>query len=273
MQAEVEGHYSAGGVLADRIAAELREAGKNIDNITNSDLAAVDEFHIRGRRATLELGAKMNLHEGSNVLDLGSGLGGPARTLAETYNCNVTGVDLTEEFCEAANTLSGWLGLQKHVKCVRGDATDLPFPDEHFDAAMTIHVAMNIPAKDKLYSEARRVLKADGRFAVYDVIQGEGGEVYFPVPWARDASISHLAIHEEMQSLLSAAGFRILDTQDSSDESLIWFQEMAKRIAASGPPPVSFQLLFGEQFPEMARNQVRNLAERRIRTISYICEK
>jgi hypothetical protein len=90
MQAEVEGHYSAGGVLADRIAAKLREAGKNINNITNSDLAAVDEFHIRGRRATLELGAKMNLHEGSNVLDLGSGLGGPARTLAETYNCNVT---------------------------------------------------------------------------------------------------------------------------------------------------------------------------------------
>lgn len=273
MDAEVEGHYSAGGVLADRIAAKLREAGKSIDKITSAELAAVDEFHIRGRKATLELGVKMNLHAGSSVLDLGSGLGGPARTLAEAYGCNVTGVDLTEEFCQAANTLSEWLNLQNNVKCLRGDATDLPFPDESFDAAMTIHVAMNIPAKDKMYSEARRILKAGGRFAVYDVIQGEGGEIYFPVPWARDASISHLATHGQMQSLLSRAGFRILETQDSSDESLIWFQEMAKRIAASGPPPVSFQLFFGDQFPEMARNQVRNLAERRIRTISYICER
>ena len=273
MNSEVEGHYSAGGKLADRIAAKLKEAGKNINELTTADLAAVDEFHIRGRRATLELGAKMNLHESSRLLDLGSGLGGPARTLAEIYGCRVTGIDLTEEFCDAANTMSTWLGLENKVEFLQGDATDLPFPNEHFDAAMTIHVAMNIPAKDKMYAEARRSVKAGGRFAVYDVIQGDGGEVHFPVPWARDASISHLATHDEMRSLLSGAGFKILETEDSSEESLTWFQEMAKRMAESGPPPVSFQLFFGKDFPEMARNQVRNLAERRIRTISYICER
>lgn len=273
MNPEVEGHYSSGGKLADRIAAKLKESGKSTNKLTTADLAAVDEFHIRGRKATLEIGAKMNLHERSCVLDLGSGLGGPARTLAETYHCDVTGIDLTDEFCEAASTLSTWLGLEDKLKFLQGDATSLPFPDEYFDAVMTIHVAMNIPAKDKMYSESRRTLKPGGRFAVYDVIQGEGGDVHFPVPWARDASISHLVTHEEMQSLLSGAGFRILETQDSSDESLAWFQEMAKLIAESGPPPVSFQLLFGDHFPEMARNQVRNLAERRIRTISYICER
>jgi ubiquinone/menaquinone biosynthesis C-methylase UbiE len=273
MNSGVEVHYSAGGKLADRIAAKLKEAGKSVNELTTTDLAAVDEFHIRGRRATLELGEKLNLRESSSVIDLGSGLGGPARTLAETYGCSVTGIDLTEEFCETANMMSIWLGLEKKVEFVQGDATHLPFPDEHFDAAMTIHVAMNIAAKDKMYAEAKRTLKAGGRFAVYDVIQGDGGDVHFPVPWARDASISHLATHEEMQSLLSDAGFKILETKDSSEESLVWFQEMAKRIAESGPPPVSFQLFFGDHFPEMARNQVRNLAEGRIRTISYICER
>lgn len=272
MNTDVESHYSAGGKLADRIAAKLESAGKNINELATEDLAPVDEFHIRGRKATLELGAQMNLNAGSIVVDLGSGLGGPARTLAETYGCRVKGIDLTEAFCEAANTLSAWLGLEDKVECTHGDATDLPFPDASFDAAMTIHVGMNIPAKDRMYAEARRALKPGGRFIVYDVIQGEGGAVHFPVPWAREASISHLATHEEMLSLLSHAGFKILKTQDSSEESLVWFQAMAKRIAESGPPPVSFHLLFGGDFPGMTRNQVRNLAERRIRTISYLCE-
>lgn len=272
MNTHVEGHYSAGSSLSDRIAAKLQAAGKAIADLTSADLAPVDEFHIRGRKATLELAAQMNLTPASLVLDLGSGLGGPARTLAETHGCRVQGIDLTAEFCEAATALSAWLGLADKVTFTQGDATDLPFPDGHFDAAMTIHVAMNIPAKDRLYAEAKRTLKPGSRFAVYDVIQGPGGAVHFPVPWAREPSISHLATDEEMRSLLTAAGFKILSVQDSSDESLAWFQAMASRIAETGPPPVSFHVLFGEDFTAMARNQLRNLAENRIRTISYICE-
>ena len=135
----------------------------------------------------------MNLNAGSEVLDIGSGLGGPARTLAETYGCRVTGVDLTLPFCEAAAAMSNWVGLGNQVLFKQGDATNLPFESETFDAEMTIHVAMNIATKDKMYMEARRVLKPGGIFAVYDVLQGEGGEVLYPVPWARDPSISHLA--------------------------------------------------------------------------------
>ena len=271
MSDKVTRHYAGGGDLAQAIADSLRRAGKDTSGLTTVDLATVDEFHIRGRKATLELGQSLNLSAASHILDIGSGLGGPARTLAETYGCRVTGVDLTPEFCEAAATLSNWVGLGDRVAFRQGDATDLPFGDAEFDAAITIHVAMNIAAKDKMYREAKRVLKPGARFAVYDVLQGEGGEVLFPVPWAREPSISHLATPDAMSLLLTGAGLTILDIQDSTEESERWFEDMAARMGQSAPA-VTFQTFLGNDFPLMVRNQVRNLQDRRIRTVTYICE-
>lgn len=268
---KVATHYAAGGDLAAAIADRLRQAGKDTAKLTTADLGTVDEFHIRGRKATLELAQSLNLNAASHVLDIGSGLGGPARTLAETYGCHVTGIDLTQAFCDAATTLSGWVGLSDRVTFRQGDATSLPFADAQFDAAMTIHVAMNIAAKDKMYAEARRVLKPGGRFGVYDVLQGEGGEVLFPVPWAREPSISHLATPDAMRSLLTNAGFKIADTQDSTEESQRWFEAMAARMSQAASA-VTFQTFLGNDFPQMTRNQVRNLQERRIRTVTYVCE-
>jgi SAM-dependent methyltransferase len=264
-------HYSEGNRLSHVIAESLQRAGKDLGQLTTADLASVDEFHIGGRKATLNLATGMNLTPGARVLDLGSGLGGPARTLAEAFGCHVTGIDLTPAFCEAANTLSQWVRLADRVDFQVGNATDLPFADASFDAAMTIHVAMNIAAKDRLYAETCRVLKPGGRFAVYDVLQGEGGAIVYPVPWARTPEISHLATPDEMPGLLTAAGFRVLAVDDSSDASLAWFQAVAARLATHAPA-VTFQTFLGNDFPVMARNQVTNLRERRIRTVSYICQ-
>ena len=271
MNTEIETHYGGSGDLAARIRNSFIAAGKDVERLTTMDLAAVDEFHIRGRQATLELADRMKLTQGCHVLDIGSGLAGPARTLAETYGCSVTGIELSQSFCEAATMVSGWLGLSDKVRFVHGDATNLPFGPASFDAAMTIHVAMNIPAKDTLYASAKQVLKPDRIFAVYDVLQGEGGPVLFPVPWARDPSISALATPEEMRQLLSEASFEILEEIDSTESSLVWFQEMSVRKAKEGPPPVTFQSFLGADFPQMVRNQVQNLAEKRIRTVAYIC--
>lgn len=273
MTLPVAAHYGGGGGdLAGAIAERLRSVGKDPETLNPADLAAVDEFHIRGRRATLELAARMRLGKDARVLDLGSGLGGPARTLAEAFGCHVTGVDLSADFCEAAAVLSDWVRLGGRVAFHRGDATDLPFEDNRFDAAMTLHVAMNIARKDALYGQARRVLKPGGIFAVYDVLQGEGGAVLYPVPWARDASISHLATPAEMHALLAGAGFKVLEADDSTAESQAWFEAVLSRQATSGPPPVTLQAVLGDDFPEMMRNQRRNLTERRIRTVRYICE-
>jgi len=249
----------------------VRASCFRLDQLTTADLAAVDEFHIRGRQATLELAERMNLTGGCQVLDIGSGLGGPARTLAETFGCRVTGIELTPDFCAAAAVISGWLALSDKVRFVHGDATDLPFEPDSFDAAMTIHAAMNIPAKDALYGSVTRVLKPGSRFVVYDVLQGEGGPVLNPVPWARDPSISHLATPEEMRQLLTEAGFEILDETDTTEISLVWFREMAARQAQAAPSPATWQQFLGADFPQMKRNQVQNLAEKRIRTVTHVC--
>ena len=272
MTEKVSTHYSSGGDLAAKIADGLQSAGKNLKELKTVDLSAIDEFHFRGRKATLQLAEQMNLSKNAYVLDIGSGLGGPARTLAEEYGCRVIGIDLTNVFCEVASIMSNWVNLAERTGFQQGDATNPPFPDNQFDAAMTIHVAMNIAAKDKMYEQARRVLKPGGIFAVHDILQGEGGEAFYPAPWARDPSISHLATPDEMKQLLSDAGFRILDVHDSTDESLGWIETRTSSMAHSGPSPVTVQVLFGDDFPKMIENQTRGLRERRIMTVSYICE-
>ena len=105
--------------------------------MTTAALAPVDEFHIRGRTATLALADAMGVDASTSVLDIGSGLGGAARTLAEVYGCSVTGIDLTPSFCAAANELSRWTRLDDLTTFHVGDACALPFDDNTFDAAMT----------------------------------------------------------------------------------------------------------------------------------------
>jgi ubiquinone/menaquinone biosynthesis C-methylase UbiE len=271
MSDDVALHYGRDG-LSRVIAEGLRKSGKDLGKLETLDLAAVDEFHFRGRGATLELVAQMKLSESSKALDIGSGLGGAARALAEVVGCKVTGIDLTQEFCDAARVMSDWVKLGELTEFQQGDATNLNFSDSQFNAAMTIHVAMNIPAKDKMYKEARRVLKPGGIFAVYDILQGEGGEALLPAPWAQDPSLSHLATTEEMTALLSDAGFNILDVQDSTEESLNWLEERASSAPQSGSSPVTIQVIFGEDFPEMINNQLKGLRDRRIRTVSFICD-
>jgi len=213
----------------------------------------------------------MEIGSGSHVLDIGSGLGGPARTLAEEYGCRVTGIDLSAEFCDTARQLSRWVGLSDRVSFSQGDATALPYDAGSFNAVMTIHVAMNIAAKDALYASARRVLKPGRIFAVYDILQGEGGAVAYPVPWARDSSISHLATPVEMRGLLESAGFRIEAEDDSTEASEDWFKQAAARMAEATSPPLSLRQFLGGDAVQMTKNQVRNLMERRIRTVTYIC--
>ncbi|MBL0886679.1 class I SAM-dependent methyltransferase [Myceligenerans indicum] len=265
--------YTGPGELVAAIGSALEAAGLERAALRPADLAPVDEFHIRGRAATLEVCEALDLTRGARVIDLGSGLGGPARTLAETRGCTVTGIDLTPEFCEAAAVLSEWTGMEGLTRFLAGDATATGLPAGTFDAALTVHVAMNIADKPALYREAFRVLRPGGRFVVYDVLQGAGGDVRYPVPWADDPSTSHLATPEQMRSLLADAGFDILSEVDSSEESLAWFRQMRARIEHDGPPPVTFAAFLGEAFGQMAANQVANLAEHRIRTVMYTCRR
>ncbi len=263
VNASVQAHYTRSG-LGDLILAALEKAGKDLNRLTPEDLAPIDEFHIRGRAATLELARAAKVDATKRVLDVGSGVGGTSRCLASEFGCRVTGIDLTEEYCSAAAMLSDRTGLANRVDFRQGDATRMPFPDASFDIVWTEHAAMNIPDKPALYREMHRVLKPGGTLAIYDVLAGPAGPVIFPVPWARTAEASFLSTPDELRSLLGGAGFDIDDWRDTTDAARAWFVALAEKIRTEGVGPLGFHVLLGSDFPAMAQNQRRNLEEGRI---------
>lgn len=265
-------HYAKGD-LVDAIRHALAAAGQDRDRLRLEDLAPIDEFHIRGREATRELGTALGLAPGMDVLDVGSGLGGASRHLAATFGCRITGIDLTPEYCRAATTLAEWVGLGNVVTYRQGSALATPFADAAFDAAYTQHVAMNIADKAALYREVSRVLGPGRLFGIYDILQGPSGNVLYPAPWARDPATSFLATPDGLRGLLEGAGFVIESWVDTTALGTAWFTAMRERVARKGPPALGYHIMLGADFKEMAANQVRNLNEGRIVLAQVICRK
>lgn len=268
----VSDHYTRGD-LGEAILAALRRAGKDPDNLAPGDLSGLDQFHFRGLEATRDQTELVALEPGSHVLDVGCGIGGPARYLAGEFGCHVTGLDLTEEFCRVGAMLAERTGLADRVEFRQGDALDMPFEDAGFDLVWTQHASMNIADKDRLHGEMYRVLKSGGRLALYDIVAGNGGPLHFPVPWARRPEISFLVTPEELRAGVAAAGFRIDVFRDVSEAGLEWRKKTMEKIARDGQPPLGLHVVMGAEWPEMFGNVGRNLEEDRIRLIQLVARK
>jgi MPBQ/MSBQ methyltransferase len=281
--AVVERHYTRPN-LENTILTALRNAGKNVDQLTVDDLAPIDEFHTRGREATANLASLLNnsLQPNLQVLDVGSGIGGPSRYLASRFGCRVTGLDLVEEYCHVADSLAKRVKLDNLLTYRQGDATHIPFDDETFDVVWTQHASMNIAYKKRFYSEMHRVLKPGGKLAIYDVfkgsnssnIDGSTSSIHFPVPWASDPSISHLILREEARKLLKkVVGFREVVWEDKTESVIDWIKQMRKRAQTSGPPQIGLHVLVGPQWSDLVKNLLRNLEEGRIAVAQGIFER
>ena len=268
----VESHYGRGSIL-ESIFAGLRAMGKDPQRLSPLDLAPVDEFHIRGREATIELAKRAAPAAGLRVLDVGCGLGGSARFLAQEYGCRVTGIDLTREYIEAASDLAARVGLAGKVEFRQASALALPFAAGEFDLAWTEHVQMNIADKRAFYAELARVLKRGGRLVYHDIFAGGGGPVHFPVPWAETPDISFLAAPGEAQGHVEALGLRFVELTDRTPQATAWFEATLERIAQSGPPPLGLHLLMGPTARVKFANMLRNLKERRIAVWQAVAEK
>jgi MPBQ/MSBQ methyltransferase len=267
----IESHYGRGEVLAS-ILNGLRAMGKDVTRLSAPDLAAVDEFHIRGREATVELATRAALKPGLRVLDAGSGLGGSARYLAAEHGCRVTGIDLTQEYVDTANALARMVGLDTLVQYRRASALNIPEAAGSFDVVWTEHVQMNIADKRGFYAEIARVLTPGGRLVFHDIFRGHG-ELHYPVPWADMSSISFLARPEEVREILHAVGFHVTEWEDTSVRSLRWFEGVVERMKASGPPPLGLHLLMGETARAKFDNVVRNLREGRMVVAQAVARK
>lgn len=264
---QVRDHYDAVG-LTERLKAALAGFGPEEQRLTPRQLAGIDQFHTRGYPATLELAKLAGVTAATSVLDIGSGIGGPARVLAETYGCPVTGVDLSEPFVEAARYLNRRTGQENQVSFEVGSALDLPFGDTEFDIVLLQHVAMNVSDRARLYRETWRVLKPGGRFATYDVVSN-GSDPHYPVPWARTAETSFLLTAATTCEAVEQAGFRTLVWQDDTPIAKGWIAELK----ASGPPPApNLGIVMGSGFGDALGNLGRSLMEGRIGVLTAVFE-
>ena len=231
------------------LGAAIHDAVGTEGPIDPDALEPYEEFHVGARPATLKLAELAAPGEGMRVLDVGAGVGGPARLLARRYGCRVTALDLTEEFCRLAEELTARTGLSDAVTVVQGDALDMPFPDAAFDLIWTQHASMNIADRARLYAEMRRVCAPGGRFALYDVLAGPEGPPTYPLPWADDPAISSLRTAAEQRALVEAAGFREVAWEDATAEGLEGFKRM--QLAGAGAVPPGMRALVADLMPKM----------------------
>jgi ubiquinone/menaquinone biosynthesis C-methylase UbiE len=246
--------------LTDRLKTALAVFGPEDQRLTPEQLGALDQFHTRGLAATAELATLAGITAETSVLDVGAGIGGPARFLAATYGCRVVGVDLSEPFVEAARYLTERTGLGEQVSFKVASALELPFDDGRFDAVLLQHVAMNIADRARLYREIRRALRPGGRFATFDVVS-ISGEPHYPVPWARTPATSSLLTAAATREAIEAAGFRVLAWQDDTEAAKAWIAGLR----ASGPPPSpNLGVVMGPDFPQLMATMGRNFMEGRL---------
>lgn len=230
MTADLEGSYHAAGTV-DRLLDGLRAAGVDVEALTPDDLSAVDEFHVLGVGATRAIGRAVHAAAGMSILDVGCGIGGPARRLAFEFGTRVHGVDLTAAYVEAAVELTRRCGLADRVTFATGDATSLP-PSDH-DAAVMFHVNMNIAAKTDLFASVRSAIEGSGRFGVWEIVRGPGTEPVYPMPWATDPVLSHLVTAADLADAAVDAGFTVERWDDRTEAGVAFFD----RIRRDGPAP------------------------------------
>ena len=263
----VRSHYGTESLI-DRLKAALIVFGPEDQPLTPEQLAPLDQFHTLGLKATADLAELAAIEAADTVLDIGSGLGGPARFVAARFGCRVTGVDLSAPFTEAARYLTGRTRQTAQVGFETAGALDLPFRDGEFDVVLLQHVAMNIADRAGLYREVRRVLSPGGRFAAFDAVLA-GAEPIYPVPWARRPETSFLLTAQATRAAVENAGFKATVWRDDTEAAKAWFA----RLREAGPPPApNLGVVMGGDIAELAGNLGRNLMEGRLAILTAVFE-
>ena len=261
-------YYAHGGQESVPVVIDaLRRAGRSVDQIDIDDLAGIDEFHALGRPATMAPAELAGVDSGARVVDVGAGLGGPARFLAARFGAHVTAVEPVERFRVACAELTKRAGLSELIDVVDGTATDLPLADASMDVAWMQAVSISVADKAAMAGELRRVLRPGGMLAFFDSTAGSAGEPYFPLPWADDPQASFVAPADELRASFVTAGF----------EPVVWNEQEAAlgQIAQQrfdptvDPAQVGLELIMPDFEVRMA-NVGRSIGEGRLRLLQAI---
>ena len=256
-----------------RIVDALEASGKSLQSLTIEDLAPVDHFHARGFPATVELAERLPIRRGDRLLDIGCGIGGPARYLADRFDCRVDGIDITPAFIDTAARLTELLHLQGRVIFELGDGNHLPYADASFDGAYSQHVTMNVPDRPRFFGEAFRVLKPGAFFALSEHGLGPANNPHHPVPWSADGSGEYLVTPDQTRAFLDQTGFTGIEIEFTGPGYLAGYRRAIELAEQGRLPALGVHLLLGEQSLQIVRNAARNIEQDRTCPIQVICRK
>lgn len=259
--------------LFESILASLKEEGIDEYSVTRHDISNLDEFHLQGARISVELAQKVQIEPGQKILDVGCGVGGPCRMLADQFEADVVGVDYTREYIRTARALSRLVDLADNTEFIEADALDLPFAANTFDVVWTQHAQMNIQDKARFYAEIQRVLKTGGSFAYYDIFDAGNGPVYFPVPWAEVPESSHLMKHKEVLHYFDQKEWEWTFHEDHTQNALQVLSETMQEAKLAGPPKLGLNLLMRGSTKAKLGNLLRCLQENKVEVHAGIFRK
>jgi len=265
-------HWASGDVYASIVSA-LGKMSKSLDALTMEDLAPVDHYHARGFPATVELADRLPLQANQHIVDIGCGLGGPARYIAKRFQCKVSGVDITEPFVETANKLTALLKMESQVRIELGDGQRLPYADASFDGGYTQHVTMSVADRPRFFEEAYRVLKPGAFFALTEHGLGPKGDPYYPMPWSEDGSGAYLVTPFDTRAFLEAAGFENIVVEDTGAKYVAAYKTVIEKAENGVLPPLGIHILMGETAMQKTRNSMRNIEEGRTHPLQAFCRK
>jgi len=259
--------------ISKRILEKLQSIGVDVDNLSRDDLAPFDEFHSGGRLSTRNLARFAELRPGMKVLDVGSGIGGPARTLAAEFECDVTGLDLTMEYCRAARILTDKVGLREKVRFLCGNALEMPFADESFDIVWSQNTLMNIDNKTQLFREIHRILRPNSIFVFEAILAGRAPDLHFPVFWADSPSLSFLTTPSDLKRLLESLSLHESVWEDTTAQTIINQKNRRETINHGDKPMLDLGVIVTKDLHLKMQNVLRNNEESRTVTVRAIYQK